>query len=285
MKWPNVRPRKGYHGVYINLDREIDRRRRIERELRKRDLEDTYIRLPAIDGRGLSSQRRFSSFAEGCFRSHAAAVNLARSALHPVHVIEDDTRFSRYVAAFIPHASDTGLLDRFDILFLDMWVEPNLKQIARWDQLYRRFSGVLPDDLSALTIAEMTEFPCRAASSYVVNPRGAQKLHSCLQAEMERGPRMPVDRYIGELSKKGDLSVAVVVPFLTAVDPETGSSSDIQLRMDAEHIRTLLFFRAAFYIDTDLESEILPRLDAKIEMTQDKTLRSIRHLLSTRRHT
>ena len=128
----------------------------------------------------------------------------------------------------------------------------------------------------------MRNFPCRAASSYAVSPRGARKFYDCLKVELDRGLSTPVDRYIGALAVDGRLTVGVVVPFITSVDPSAGSVSSIQLRMQAGVIQSLLLIRSAFFVDTDLDAEIFPTLDIAIKNTRNNIFVGVRELLSTR---
>ncbi len=281
-EWPDTSPPKGFRGVFINLDRAVDRRQEIEQEILKFQLEDVYIRLPATDGRLLNQQQKFSPFAEGCFRSHAAAANLARSADAPIHIIEDDTKLSTHVTRFFSHARESELFEKFDVIFLDMWVQPDLEHIERWEKLYRQALTQSKSIPSSFHVQDMREFPCKAASSYAVSPRGAQKLYDCLTAELDRGPSTPVDVYIGRLALEGRLSVGIVVPFLTSVDRNAGSTSSIQLRLPRGVIQSLLLIREAFFIDADVHTEIIPTLDVAIEATRNKVFIGLRQLLSSR---
>jgi hypothetical protein len=186
------------------------------------------------------------------------------------------------VGPFFKQARDTGLLDDFDVVFLDMWVEPNLEHIGRWEKLYRRALDGLSAGPPVFQVHDMREFPCRAASSYALNPRGAQKLSDCLTTELDRGPSTPVDRFIGALARDGRLKVGVVVPFITSVDPGAGSVSDIQSRMRPGVIQSLLLIRSAFFIDADVKGEIIPTLDAAIRTTKNEIFAGLRQLLATR---
>lgn len=256
--WPKVRPSSGYRGIYINLDRAIARRRHVEKEIRRIGQRDAYVRLPAVDGRRLRSK----SSVEGCFRSQTQAIELAATARAPVHIVEDDVALSSHVAPFIAFAADGGLLDRFDILFLDMWLDPAWDDLVMLDRLYRGARQAAGAARYAdLPIVDLTGLRIACTQSYAVTPQGAEKLARLLNDEIAEGPREAVDTHIDRLVKSGAVTAGLVVPFLTGVDLDTGSASDIQ-PIGAEQMRLYLLLRSAFRIDDGLRQALLPEIGA-----------------------
>src|SRR5437868_3511472 len=120
-----------YRGIYINLDRSGSRRAVMDAQLEKYGVAALYRRFAAIDGSMLPRQSTCSigPGEEGAFRSHAAALREAASHGLPVHILEDDASFSSATHPVIEQALAAGLLDRFDILFTDTFVAPDLGMI------------------------------------------------------------------------------------------------------------------------------------------------------------
>ena len=269
----------GYRGIYINLDRATERRRRMERQLAALGWSDRYRRLPAVDGRTLSRVGRNNSGIIGCFRSHAAAVALATEENVPVHIAEDDIVLSPYVGPFIRYATARGLFEHFDIVFLDMWVDPSLPLI---DLYLRAFSagGVdKPPDYSRFSIIDLRPLRIGTAASYVLAPGRTRGLHEALQAELARGPTMPVDHCLSKLNKEGAISAAVVAPFLTSMDLEIGSVSDIAT-LNPDDLHLFLLLRNAFFIGRDLERVVIPGLDRYRKTKRYPGLDQIRNLIA-----
>jgi len=68
-----------YHGLYINLDRSVERRERMEAQLADLGLAGRYVRFPAIDGASLGSGTGTLKAGErGAFHSHVQALEDAR---------------------------------------------------------------------------------------------------------------------------------------------------------------------------------------------------------------
>ena len=108
---------------------------------------------------------------------------------------------------------------RYDMLFLDMWVNPDGAMVRRFEAALRNPG---PLDLKGMKIG--------ATSSYVVSPTGARRLLKLLK---DQPP--PVDVRYGEFVERGAIAAAVMVPFLTCVDLTVGATSAVQI-ISAEEI-------------------------------------------------
>lgn len=254
-------PSDSFSGIYINLDRAPERRRSIEAQLEALGLVDRYVRLSAVDGLNLKQPTGRGPGEIACFRSHAAAVGQARRSGAPVHIMEDDTSLSPSTATFINQAIASGLLDTYDILFLDMWVEPELDWIGTLETACRTWASSPDRGIAAIRTMPVTRIG--AASSYLMSPKAAKHVHQLLQAEIKAGTRMPVDSFYGHLAASGRLSAGLAVPFVTSVDVDLGSVSDIQ-SIDSADMRSYLNLRRAFFIDNDLERDTLPWVRATL---------------------
>lgn len=231
-----VRPSTPFQGLFINLDARPDRLARIQREFRRFGLTDRYARV-----------RAFPDLRPhvGCFRSHLKAIELAEQIGGLVHILEDDSILSDKLAAFLSSSRVRVLLDTYDMLHLDMWVDPT-------DASFNVYQEGMKTGLIELGTPGGARLA--ATSSYVVAPRSIAKLRRLLRHHLESNTG-PIDAVCGKLVEAGEIKVAVVMPFLTSVDPDTGSVSDIQTRLSRQHQWKLIRFRSQFFV----ERAALPR--------------------------
>lgn len=217
-----------FSGVYINLDRRPDRLAHMQRELSRFSLTDHYRRLPAI------SQ---PNGVVGCYRSHLRALEEARRAPGIVHILEDDSLLSAKLASFIKNEAP-ALLETYDLLFLDMWIDQKPETVKRYQAVLDNGGGVLSFGPGGPRIA--------ATSSYLVSPRRVARLHHLVRKHAASG--MPIDATYDYLAKTGECAAAVVVPFLTGVDMTQGVTSDIQ-PLPAVAQRMFVALRTRFFVD------------------------------------
>lgn len=96
--------------VYVNLDRAVDRRARVEEQASRYGFE--VERLEAVDGNAIplhersaiQAATRLSVGAIGCFLSHRRAWEMATREKH-LAIFEDDVRFSPSIPQFLADAS------------------------------------------------------------------------------------------------------------------------------------------------------------------------------------
>jgi GR25 family glycosyltransferase involved in LPS biosynthesis len=224
-------------GYYINLDGRPDRRAHMEREFARFGLADAYRRLKATEA---------TPGAIGCYRSHVRALELARNYASPVHILEDDSILSSALPGFLKSRELTELLATYDIVFLDMWVDPYRPVV----ELYQ--SAIDRGD-HALSLAHA---PARVActSSYIVAPRSVRKVLRLLRQYQDA--RKAIDVVWDEAAKAGTLAAAVTVPFLTGVDLYIGSVSDIQKIIPRNESGRLIQLRTRFFVDKDRQPAI-----------------------------
>lgn len=225
-------------GVYINLDRKPDRRRRMEAELRRFKLASLYQRVSAVDG-----QREWLNHVHpavaSCFASHLKAIKAGGAPGAFVHVLEDDTILSSRLKEYVNSPACAAALAKYDLLFLDMWVEAINERPYR-DAMQRAGKGQALLDLRGM--------PIQSADSYLVSPRGLPRVVRMLEQEVAAGIRLPVDTFYERSVKASLLTAAVVVPFLTCVDEQTGAASSIQ-ELSESFQRDLIAFRTSFFVD------------------------------------
>ena len=277
--WGKAAPRHGFRGIYINLDRSTERRRNVERQLARLDLADTYVRLPAVDGRKLKPVGDLNPGIVGCFRSHVAALALARSARGPIHIAEDDIVLSRHLAPFIRHGIGAGLFEDYDVVFLDLWVHPVPDLIKRYFAAAERALNHQPLDYARFSVIDLKGTRIGAAASYVIAPSKLGKVRDLLQAELARGPTVPVDHHFSQLTDSGALRTAVVAPFVTTIDLKDGATSATGTLPEIEH-RLFLLLRQAFYVERNLPGVVIPAMDEYRRRKTYRGLNEIRNLLA-----
>ena len=259
--WGKTAPSEGFRGVYINLDRSLARRRNMERQLARLGLAEAYLRLPAVDGQKLKPVGKLNAGIVGCFRSHLAALELARGARASVHIVEDDVIFSKDTAPFIRHALAEGTFVDYDLVFLDMWIDPVVELVERFIAAAGALSSAPPLDYSRFSLVDLKGIRIGAAASYVLSPSKLEKVIGLLTDELARGPTVPVDHFYHLMTERGALRTAVVVPFLTSIDLAEGAVSQTQTLPAHDH-RLFLLLRSAFYVERDMPGVVIPGMDA-----------------------
>ena len=215
-----------FHGFYINLDSRSDRRAHMERELARYGLAAEYRRLPAEADRDPPT---------GCYRSHLKALDAAARLDGIVHILEDDSQLSDHLLPFLQSDDVHTLLGAYDIVFLDMWIDPEPAVVQRWQAALAARTGYM--DLKGTRIGAM--------SSYIVAPRSYAKVRRVWLAGMNG--RNAIDSACNSAVASGELTAAVTLPFITGVDPGVGIVSDIQA-IPAEAQRLLLLLRSRFFV-------------------------------------
>lgn len=224
-------------GYYINLDGRPARRAHIEGELARIGLADAYRRLKATEA---------TPGAIGCYRSHQRALELARNYATPIHILEDDSILSAALPGFLESPELGELLAKYDILFLDMWIDPYRPVVELYQSAIDQGDGVLALDRAPARVA--------CTSSYVVAPGSVRKVLRLLRQNQEA--RKAIDVVWDEAVKAGKITAAVTVPFLTGVDLYIGSASDIQSGISRNENGRLIQLRTRFFVEKDRQPAI-----------------------------
>lgn len=246
-----------YRGIYINLDRSPARRAAIERQLQNFGIAPLYTRLPAIDGSSLnpSPHASITPGEEGAFRSHAEAIRNAAPGHLPLHVLEDDALLSAGIRGVIDEAISAGLLDRFDLLFTDTLVAPDLGMLKALLHAFERSQCPEQVRLNDLQLFDITRQNFACLTSYVVSPKAGPRINAMLDAELQNGPRFPVDLFLRRCAHAGKLSAGLLAPFVTSFDPDEMSRSTIGAgrRATGPSVTVMAVLRYLFFIGRDPE--------------------------------
>lgn len=230
-----------WSGYFINLDRATGRREALETALKKSGL-TAYRRFPAIDGSTLPPAGKLVPGVVGCFHSHHRLLSAVPGDGRPIHVLEDDAVVSKEFAPALQKAISGGRLAPFDLVFTDVFIPDDLHLIRLLKGMYDKYTAD-----GTLQLLNLQQVPFACTSSYVVNPQSVERVRSLLEAELVRGPTLPVDLYLRQLAHAGTLKVGCLFPFLTCVAPLESTVGEYGVR-DAASI----LLRQAFYVGADV---------------------------------
>lgn len=243
-------------GVFINLERALERRAAMERVLAELAPPYPIVRFPAVDGQ--RSPGRPSALGPGqygCWLSHLAVLEQSMAAPSHLHVLEDDALLSKAIA-LVPGMLDMLEADSagdWDLLYLDATlVEPaDMYRMFDWCESARRKGQVSICKISP-------DFIVYGTHSYIVNGRRKGKLLDFLRRHLHVGK--PVDNVLAAGIQRGHIKAYLTAPFLT-------SGSDLSLagnisKADENFVAWLLFRRLCF---VDLHDEMLPAFAARID--------------------
>ncbi len=241
-----------WRGHYINLDRSPERRASIESQLAAAGLSDGYRRIAAVDGSLGKRPLGVLPGEWGCLQSHLMALSQPAEARF-VHVLEDDAILSRDFTRSMGALIGSGKLSRFDLVFTDVaptdWPYTTVRKLSQhWEK----------HQAGEVTLIGLRGFPYGGADSYFVNARSLAKVRGF------------VERYISGLTgtlaidviyalgiQSGALTACLTFPFLSAVDIELATKSEIV----GDRTTPIDLLRYAFFIDMDAAA-LRRRIDA-----------------------
>jgi len=248
-----------YVGRYINLNRSIERRGQMEAQFERLNSADRYFRFQGVDGASLNASASLLSPGErGCFLSHHQCIVDSIPLNEHVHIVEDDVTFGPQTVPLLDQIVDDVLKD-VDILFTDIFVPPDFSFIWNLTQSYRR-CGLIEDDPgpgalrfpSSIFYQGLDQVKFSGATSYIVAKRSAQKVADLLEAELSRGPTMPVDLALRVLVTSGQLSAVCTVPFLTSITFDSVITTTMTGRtLPPSSVTALFLLRHFFYVNKD----------------------------------
>lgn len=244
----------GVAGIYINLDRSAERRAHVEAELDRYGLTSDYVRFPACEAGPKDSAGSTLEPGEiGCLRSHSAVLRQFAGGERHIHIAEDDIVFSSRFAAVAGEIVRSGMLARYDLVFLDTVVAVGLELVSEFRRLLERnVSRAQSGAATPLIVLDFHHHRFAGTSSYLVSGRAIARVAGLLERELARGPALPLDLLYGRLMHTDGLRVGCAFPFATTVRLESASDTTIVGREGGEAIRFACdLLRYAFYADCD----------------------------------
>jgi hypothetical protein len=175
------------------------------------------LRFAAVDtaALGLTSDR-ISTGNIGCYHSHRGVLREHLDDGAHLHILEDDARLAINAPHFLAEVAEIGPLRDHDLLFSDSALPPlftGTHAIRRvFDDGIRRGPRGEVAGLN-FTLIKFTA----GTSSYLVNRASVRRLHDLLDAEITRGPVLPIDLQISQWGQTRVLRVACLFPFVTTV--------------------------------------------------------------------
>lgn len=244
-----------YRGAYINLDRSTKRRDAMEAQLYRLGLH--YEQFQAVDGYALEDN---PSGERGALLSHQRLLALCDHREH-LHVLEDDAVLARRAGSVVQWAIDTGLVERFDLLFTDTVLPPTLQFYQYVKKLYDDACIVRDMDGSAVQMRlELIDYYA-GASSYVVNRRSMRRVASMLADELyEHDDPSPIDMVFRDRIADGSLNVGCLFPFVTTIQP--GITYDTVRSRDGLSDFAMDVIRHSFFVECDHEEMCKVAVDA-----------------------
>ena len=242
-----------YTGIYINLDRSTGRRAAMESQSARHGLADRYRRFSAADGNTLGLSTSLANGEIGCLISHYLACRDNADASRPLHVVEDDVMFSGVMDKTIGLIVSSGLLDKYDILFLDTVINPlqAVLPFREWKALYDRC--ISRDERGTVTKVNFRPIEYVATStSYLLNHRSIKKVLSVYDGVLAGGPKDAVDIMIRKKGLAGTLRVGCLFPFLTSIRLDDVTSTIAGRGSDDRSALAVNLLRHSFFVDCDI---------------------------------
>lgn len=243
-----------YRGFYLNLERDADRRERLEVQLARYRLRECYSRFPAAEGNILGFPNAHLAEGEiGCFTSHYLVLKQNVGTQSPLHIVEDDVVFSDFTNEAITYAV-SHLLDEYDIIFTDTafdLAKTNISQLIHARNLFEKH--IRRDGTGKIAAVTLTKIPHTAgSSSYIVNPRSIPRLLPIYEQLLASGSCSPLDIFLKQQADERRIRAICLFPFVTSVRVDAGTTiADRQHDLLAMVASNLI--RAAFFVGADLE--------------------------------
>jgi len=248
-----------YTGYYINLDGNSERKQELEKQLAAYNLAPFYKRHPASLGNALKLRApSLKPGAVGCFTSHHLLLQSLKNTSTHVHVAEDDVVFGPTTGLVIDSLARNGDLEKWDMLYTDVWVPPDLQYIRELSALYRQCAALNPDG----TLKRVERFAFlnlklrvfASTVSYVVNKNSLNKIADILAEAVQGELSMPIDLYYRQQIHQGRISAACIFPFVTSVNIRQNLISNITDTADSNLQRSILattLLRNLFFLHCD----------------------------------
>jgi GR25 family glycosyltransferase involved in LPS biosynthesis len=246
-----------YLGFYINLDCSPQRKNKIETQLEQLQLISQYSRFPAVEGNMLNLQKSSLRTGEiGCFTSHDLLLEKNLNQTHHLHVIEDDILLSQATDPILQKMINSKILDNMDIIFTDISIPLDLVIIKALKNYFD--SNVVKNELSRVTsvkqytVINLMDMPFSGFTSYLINKNAISKMHNILKEEMEIGPRQPIDLFIRDKVRAGEIKAGCIFPFITSIQLDSINKTTIRGRYKSDlSILAVQLIRHSFFVECD----------------------------------
>ncbi|MDX2027822.1 MAG: glycosyltransferase family 25 protein [Alphaproteobacteria bacterium] len=274
----------GYTGFYINLDRSTVRRAEIEAELSRYGLSGHYQRFVAAEGNPQSfpNPAKLKEGEMGCFRSHYLLLKANVNSSKPLHVVEDDAVFSQFTGDALRAVIAEGNLNHYDIVYTDLFIPTSNVLYRELKKAYDK--NIVRDATGRVTqayfsVMDMKGQKFASTASFLVNPQAIGKLHHLYEAELVKGPTLPIDLYICQKAAEGVLKVGCVFPYVTSI--KVALESDTTIRGSNPQLSEFAanLVRRSFFIEADLQDCLEQARKFLPLPPEDQQLQLLTHIL------
>ncbi|MDA9739764.1 glycosyltransferase family 25 protein [Synechococcus sp. AH-736-M20] len=213
-------------GFYINLETHKERETILREELSKIGKLHLYKRFQAKEGDETRAKaKKLSKGEHGLWMSWIKLLEEIQKDCSEdydyVHIVEDDALISEQFYDFAAKLSNKSPVA--DMIMTDMYVNINIYEFAV--KLMRGF----PIQGTSGEIRLTKEYTGCAASC-LIHKSKTEKVLNVLKGGYEESSVIPIDNYFRRMNRKGTLSVATTLPFLTSVQLWSIGDSTIQNR-------------------------------------------------------
>lgn len=227
----------------------------MEAQLARHGLANRYRRFSAADGNTLGVSTSLSNSEMGCLTSHYLVCRENLEAREHLHVVEDDVMFSGAMDKTIGLIVTSGLIDKYDILFLDTVINPFAGgfPFREYKALYDQC--VIRDERGNATKVNFKAIEYIATStSYLLNYRSIKKVLSVYDGVVAGGPKNAVDIMLRKKGQSGALRVGCLFPFLTSIRLDDVASTITGRSSDDLSALVINLARHSFFVDCDIHA-------------------------------
>lgn len=236
-----------YRGVFINLAEDERRRDALRANLSAAGIDSWYTRFPAINGavEAADLPTKLDRGALGLWLTHEKIAETFSDGAEHLHVLEDDVVVAsdaKSLFAMALQAADRHFGD-WDLLFTETFVP------FKFFETYRKGMQDFHDkgrpsylDLASCYASGMT--------SFFLNRKSIGKYAKLIKSKWSIGT--PIDLYLRQLLRNGELRAFVTVPFLSSISAENDRSS-IRGQVDISR-RVCDVLRRGFFVGADLNA-------------------------------
>ena len=221
-------------GYYINLDRSIDRRNRMQRHIDEQGLTAFYQRYAAVDGAKCNPNGRDLNSGElGLWETWISLLEKEKlpTGYEYLHIMEDDCILSKEFKEFCQQLPDNSLGS--DLIMTEMYANPNVYQylIEEHQRLKKE---------KKIKIEHNNYTGC--ASSVLIHRSRIGTVLEQLKAAYEKAESvLPLDNQLRKLDQQSGLVVSRVAPFITSIVIDDIKETTIQEHGDTRITDSQIF--------------------------------------------
>jgi len=235
-----------YRGVFINLAEDERRRDALVSNLSSAGIGSWYRHVTAINGKVEAAHfpTTLDPGALGLWLTHEKIVAQFSDGGEHLHILEDDTVVASDARILFPKAlriADRHLRD-WDLLFTETFVPFELFETYWKGMETFRAKG-------QLSYLDLTSCYTSGMTSLFLNRKSIERYAGLIKGKWSLG--IPIDIYVRQLLRRGQLRGFVTVPFLSSISSQNDQST-IRGQLDVSR-KVCDVFRRGFFVGADLD--------------------------------